>query len=164
LQIALVAYPRDLGRHAEQRVRDLAGDHVDLVERGRGDQHLGVLGAGAGEDIGMRGKADDARDVERVGDVAHQVRIGVDHRDRIALVRQVPGDLVPDLTGAADNELHGRIFLGATAGRERGSYAGRRPASNADAAPAGAGRRRRCILPQGRSAMRAAADRRPTGH
>ena len=45
LQIALLADARDLGRHVEQRMRDLAGDHVDLVGVRHRDQHVGVGGA-----------------------------------------------------------------------------------------------------------------------
>ena len=106
LQIALVAHPGDLGRDVEQRVGDLAGDHVDLVGIGHRDQELGVPGAGLLEHLGMRGKAGDRLDVQALTDLLGQLLALIDHRDVIAGAGQVAGDVVTDLPGAADNDLH----------------------------------------------------------
>ena len=77
-EIALRAYARDLGRHVEERVGHLAGDHVDLVVERHGDDHVGLLGAGPGKDVGMRAVPDIAAYVERLADDVDERRRGVD--------------------------------------------------------------------------------------
>ncbi len=45
--VLLGAHSRDFGGGVEQAAGDLAGDHVDFIITGDGDQHIGVLNAGA---------------------------------------------------------------------------------------------------------------------
>jgi hypothetical protein len=103
---ALGADAGDLGGHVEQRVGDLAGHHVDLVVEGDGDDHLGLLGAGLGQHVGVGAMADEAADVEIVADGLDQVRRGIDDRDVVVLGGQSFGDAIADLAGAADQYPH----------------------------------------------------------
>ena len=107
LQVALGADARDLGRHIEQRVRDLAGDHVDLVVEGHGDDHVGLLHAGLGEHLGVGAVTDEAADVERIADRVDELRRRVDHRHVVFLGGQALGDAVADLSRTADDDAHG---------------------------------------------------------
>ena len=107
LQIILAAYARDLGRHLEQGMADLAGDHVHLVRIGDRDQHVGLLGTRHLQRAGMRGVANEGAHVERVVDLADQVRRLVDDGDVIALGGQIAGDAGANLPRAADNHVHG---------------------------------------------------------
>ena len=68
LEVALGTDAGDLGRHLEQGMRHLAGDHVDFVEQRDGDQHVGPFGAGLGEHVGVGAVPDEAAHVERVAD------------------------------------------------------------------------------------------------
>ena len=110
LQIGLGAYAGDLGRHLEQRMRDLAGHHVDLVGLGDRDDHVAVAGRRTLQHIGMGGEADQRADIERVADLARQVFGPVDHRHVIAFGGKLACDVVSDLAGAADDHLHGSSF------------------------------------------------------
>jgi hypothetical protein len=106
-QIGLSANAGDLRRYVEQRMRNLARHHVDfVVERHRYD-HVGVLRAGAGKNVGMRAVANEALGVERVSHVADQVRRDIDNRHVVALGGQSFRDAVSDLAGTADDDLHG---------------------------------------------------------
>ncbi len=51
-QIGLCPDPRDLDRNVEERVRDLAGDHVDLVVEGHGNDHVCLLRARGRQRVG----------------------------------------------------------------------------------------------------------------
>ena len=84
----------------------LAGDHVDLVVEGHGDDHVGLLGAGLGEHVGMGAVADEAAHVEGVADRLNELRRGIDHRNIVVLDRQPFGDAVADLAGSADHDPH----------------------------------------------------------
>ena len=108
LAIGLLTDAGDLGRHVEQRVGHLTGDHVDFVGLRHGDQHVGVLGARLLEAGGMRGVAEDRLDVEIVADLAHQLGTLVDHRHVVAGGGQIAGDVGADQTGAGDDDFHGR--------------------------------------------------------
>ncbi len=105
-QVGLAAQACDLARHRKDRVGHLAGDHVDLVGMGGGDDHVGVARTGAVQNVGIACETGDALHVERVCGAAHQVGVVVDDGDVVALARKVPGDLPADLTRAADDDLH----------------------------------------------------------
>ena len=76
---------RDLGWRVKQRVGDLAGDHVGFVAVGQRDDDIGIVGAGAAQDVGVRGVADDGADIEPVLQFAQHVRPGVDDGDFVGL-------------------------------------------------------------------------------
>ena len=95
------ANARDSRRRAEQRQRDLAREHVDLVAARERDQHVGVARAGALEDVGMRGVADDGAHVEPVLQLAQHVGVAVDDRDFVGLFAgQAESGRAADLPGA----------------------------------------------------------------
>ena len=72
------AHPGDAQRRLEQAVGDLAGDHVDLVAGGQRDQHVGVLGAGLGQDGGVRAVAAQGAQVDPAADALQQLLVQID--------------------------------------------------------------------------------------
>ena len=48
-----MTHARNLGRHFEQGMGDLAGDHVDLIGVGDGDDHIRVIGPSGLEHVGV---------------------------------------------------------------------------------------------------------------
>ncbi len=108
VQVGLRAKTGDLAGDAEDRMGDLAGDHVHLVRIGRGNDHVGIARAGAFEDVGIGGEARNALHVERIGRAAHQFGIVVDDGHIVLLAREMAGDLPADLARAADDDLHVR--------------------------------------------------------
>ena len=111
IQVALVAHPRDLFRHVEQRVRDLARHHVDFVGVGNGDDHLGVLGIRLLKHVGERRVADDRPRIHRVGEPLHHRPVAVDHGHVVRFVGELTGDAGADLSGTAHDDLHGPFSL-----------------------------------------------------
>ncbi len=59
----------------KMRVRDLAGDDVDLVVERDRDDHVGLVGAGCFQHVRMRAVADEAAHVQRVADRLDQFRL-----------------------------------------------------------------------------------------
>jgi hypothetical protein len=108
LQVGLGADAGNLGGHVEDRMGDLAGDHVDLVVECHGDDHVGLICAGLGENIGMSAMTDIAADIERVTDGLDQRRRRVDNRDVVVLGCKPLGDAVTYPPRAADDDLHCR--------------------------------------------------------
>ena len=108
-QVALGSHARDFCGHVEQRVRNLARDHIDLVGGRDGDQHLGVLRAGLGEHVGIGAVTDKAAHVEAVRDALDEARARVDDRDVIVLRGEPLGNAEADLAGPADDYAHGVI-------------------------------------------------------
>ena len=106
LEIGLRADPGDLGRHVEERMRHLAGDHVDLVVQGHGDDHVGLVDAGLDENVGMGAMADQAAHVERVADRLDQLGRRIDDRYVVLLGRELLGNAEADLPGPADHHPH----------------------------------------------------------
>ena len=106
IEKALGAHPRDLGRRMEQRVGHLTGDHVGLVAVGDGDDHVGVLGAGAREHIGVCAMTLHRAQIEAILQVAQQIGVLIDHGDVVGLADQIGRDRGADLTGAQDDDLH----------------------------------------------------------
>jgi hypothetical protein len=106
LKVALRAHAGDLGRHAEQRMRYLTGDHVDLVVKRHGDQHVGAVGACLRQRVGVGAVADETAHVERVADDLDEVRRCIDDGDVVLFGGEPFGDAVADLAGAADHHPH----------------------------------------------------------
>jgi hypothetical protein len=103
------AYPRDAGRRAEQRPRDVAGHHVDLVAVGQRHQHVGAGGASLLERARARRIAAHRANVEPVLQVAQQLVIDVDDRDVVGfLAGEMVGRGPAHLAGAEDDYFHGR--------------------------------------------------------
>ena len=105
-QVFLLTDPRDLQRHIEQRVGDLAGHHIDFIGEGYSDQHIGVRDAGPFQNIRKRGQPDDATHVLAFADLANQSLVLIDHRYIIVFVRQMFGDAGTDQAGATNHDLH----------------------------------------------------------
>ena len=122
IQIGAAAQARDLARHLEDRMGDLAGDHVHLVRMGRGDDQVGIARACLVQNVGMAGKARDALHVQGIRCAADQVGVVVDDGDVVPFARQMAGNLPADLTRAADDDLHGRS-LAARSAASRHAYA-----------------------------------------
>ena len=106
LEIALVAHPRDLGRHFEQRMGDLAGHHVDFIGIGDGDDHIGVARPGGLEHVGVRGESFHGFDIHGIADLFDLLRRLVDDRNVVIFGDQVANNARPHLTGSADYHLH----------------------------------------------------------
>src|SRR5688572_31216606 len=88
-------------RSLEQRQRDLAREHVDLVAARERDEHVGIARAGSLEHVGVRGVADDGADVEAVLQLAEHVGVAVDDRDFVSLLaRQAYSGRAAHLPGA----------------------------------------------------------------
>ena len=99
---------RDFRAGAVQRVRDLAGHHVDFVARGERHDNIGRGGARRFEHGWIGRVTGNGADVEAVLQVAQHLFVGVDDRD---LVRFFAGQVVSrcatDLPGAEYHDLHG---------------------------------------------------------
>ena len=109
---------RDLRARAIQRVRHLAGHHVDLVARGQRHHDVGG-GAARGLEHGwIGGVAGDGADVEAILQIAQHLFIGVDDRDFVGFfARQVVCRRAPDLAGAEYHDLHGGGIVRCRAGK-----------------------------------------------
>ena len=89
--------------------RHLAGHHVDLIADGERDQDVGLGDARGLEHRGLRGVADHGAHVEPVLQIAQHVLVDVDDRDVVGLLaREVVRRGAPDLSGAQDEDFHGR--------------------------------------------------------
>ncbi len=89
----------NLGRGVEQRVRDLAGDHVDLVHVRQGDDDVGVVGAGTVEHLRIGRMADDGADIKPVLELSQNLGTHVDDGDLVGLfARQMVGGGRANLT------------------------------------------------------------------
>ncbi len=89
----------------EQRMGDLAGHHVDLVGLGHRNDHVRVRRPGLLQDRRAGSVADQSLDVQRVGQPADQLPRLVDDGDVVGFGGQIAGDVLADLSGAADNDL-----------------------------------------------------------
>ena len=96
LQIALRADAGDLGRHLEDGMRDLTGDHVHFVMEGNGDQHVCRGRAGAFQHIRMRAVADKGAYVQRIRHLVNELRRLIDHRDVVLFGGKLAGDAEAD--------------------------------------------------------------------
>jgi hypothetical protein len=96
--------------NVEDGVGDLAGHHVDLVDVGHRDDHVGVGGPCPLQHVRVRPVADDALDVEAVAQRLDQARGLVDDGDVIVL-RQALGNSPADLAGAADDDFHEKAWI-----------------------------------------------------
>ena len=73
---------------------------------GRGDNQVGIAGAGLIQNVGVAGKAGHALHVQRIGGAPDQLGIGVDDGDIVALARKMARDMPADLPRTADYDLH----------------------------------------------------------
>ena len=109
LQIALIANARYLFGHAKYGMGDLAGDHIDLVRIGHGDDHVGILRAGLVEHVRQRCIPHQAPDFRCFQQLLHDLRIVIDHSDVIRLAGKLAGDARADLAGATNDDPHPRM-------------------------------------------------------
>ncbi len=91
----------------EHAPHDLAGDHVDLIAVGQGDENIGVSGTGRFQRRRKCSIADHGADVQPILQVTQQLIVDVDHRDLVCLL---PCKMVncgsADLAGAENNNVH----------------------------------------------------------
>ena len=106
VEVGLRPEAGDLARDVEDRMGHLAGDHVDLVGIGRGDDHVGVPGPCPLQHIRVGGKAGHPLHIQRLHGARDQVRVVVDHRHVVLLAGKMARDLPADLARAADDDLH----------------------------------------------------------
>ena len=100
------AQPGDGRGDLEHVVGDLAGHEVGLVQRRAGDQHVGVLAAGAAQDFGMDAVARHPAQVQALLQLAQALRVGVDHCDVVAFRDQALGNAFADPAGSEDDDSH----------------------------------------------------------
>lgn len=87
-------------------MRHLTGDDIDLVMQRNGDDHVGLVGTGLGQHVGMGAMADITAHVQRLGYGGNKRRSGIDDRYLIILPRQLFGDAVTHLPCAANDDFH----------------------------------------------------------
>jgi hypothetical protein len=92
--------------HIEDAVRHLAGDEIGLIALGHGDQQVGVIQAGAGQNRRMRGVADYRLQIEAILQVRQTLLVAVDHRDVVVFRGETLRDTGPDLSGAQNDDTH----------------------------------------------------------
>ena len=102
---------RDQRRHPEQRVGDLAGEHVGLVAVGRREQQVGVAGAGFLQHPRARRRTDHRPDIELLLERLKRPGFDVDDGDVVLLVGEAVRDGAPDLARAEDDDVHRRRRL-----------------------------------------------------
>jgi hypothetical protein len=96
----------DLGRRAEQRPCDLAGDHVHFVAVGQRDHQVRAVAAGGFEHGRVGGVARHGADVEAVLQVAQHLVARVHDRHVVGLLAgQLLGRGRADLAGAENDDL-----------------------------------------------------------
>ena len=99
-QVRRGAYPGNFGRGAKQRMGDLAGDHIDLVAVGDGDQHIGVFTACLTQHNRVGTRPSDGADIEFSVQVAQFFGVGVNDSDVVFLAGEVFSQCAADLAGA----------------------------------------------------------------
>ena len=101
---------RDPRRRAEQRARDLARDHVDLVAVGERDDDVGVAARRrASSTSGCDALPTTVRMSRRSCRSRSTSSFDIDDRDFVGFfARQVIGRRAADLAGAEDDDLHRR--------------------------------------------------------
>ena len=106
LEIALCPQARDFAINLENRMRNLAHDHVDLVGmRGRHD-HVSIFGTRTTQHRRIRGKANKSAHIHTLGGLANERWVIVDHCHIVALLGQMTSDLPTDLTCSTDDDAH----------------------------------------------------------
>ena len=106
LEIALVPYARNLGRHVEQRMGNLAGHHVDFIGIGDSDDHIRVIRTSSLKCMGVRSETLHGFDVHGIRDFLDQFRRAVDDGNVVILRNQMPDDTRSHLAGSTDYYLH----------------------------------------------------------
>ena len=89
-------------------MRDLAGDHVDLVGAGHRDQHVGIFAAGLTQNVGVGRGTDHRPDVETVLQFAQPLLVDIHDRDVVLFIGQMFGQRTADLTGTQNNNFHAK--------------------------------------------------------
>jgi hypothetical protein len=97
--------PRDASRHVEDLGREVAGDEVGLVALGRGDHHVGVIGAGRAQRRRLRGVAHHRAQVEPVLQLGQALRIGIDDGDVVLFGDEALRHRCADPPGAQNDDL-----------------------------------------------------------
>ena len=88
-----------------------AADHVGLVHLGGGQQQIRVGGAGLPQGLGIGGAALHTDHIQLVGHVLDGIRVMVDDRDVVSLLRQKLGHRTAYLPRAGNDDLHSDLSL-----------------------------------------------------
>src|SRR5690625_2041071 len=107
MQVFPGADPGDPGGGVKQQVGHLAGDHVDLIAVGHRHQHVGGIGPGAEQVVGVGGVADHGAHVQALSELVQALAVGVDHGDVAGFAGQLLGEAAPYLSRAQDDDFHG---------------------------------------------------------
>ncbi len=100
------AHARDARGHVEEQLGDLAADQVGFIERGAGDEQVGIRGSGLGQHFRIDAAADDTAQVETRLQVAQAPGVGVDDGDVVLLGHQAVGHALAHAARAQDDDLH----------------------------------------------------------
>ena len=85
---------------------DLAGDHVDFVGLGHGDDHVRVAGRRAFQHSGMGRETDHGLNIECVSNLTDLFLRLVDNGDVVVFGGQLTRNMEPDLARAANDNFH----------------------------------------------------------
>ncbi len=88
LEVLGLAQARDLGGCLEQRIGDLAGDEIDFIAGGDGDDEFRIARAGVFQHARQAGMAEHGADIQFLGQVAQALYVVVHHGDVAVLAGQ----------------------------------------------------------------------------
>ncbi len=83
----------------------MPGDEIDLVPRGAGDDEVGVLHSGGGQNAPARPVALDGHHVVALGERGETRRLGVEHGDLVVVVERFD-DRETDLARSDEEDPH----------------------------------------------------------
>lgn len=98
---------RDLGRHIEQGMRHLTGNHIGFIDAGDGDDHIGLGSPRSGENVGIGRMPRNTEDVMKLVDAPRQLFRLLNHRDIMAFGCEALGDGEANTASTADYNAHG---------------------------------------------------------
>ena len=89
-----------------ETVRHHTGNNVDLVQRGDGDHHVGIMDTGIRQDGGRGATAMDGHHIELLAEFFQGLPIDVDNDNIMLFHRKEPGDIKADFTSTNHNGSH----------------------------------------------------------
>ena len=98
-EIGIGTYTGDLGWRTKQGVRHLAGDHVDFIGAGNGNQQVSVFTTSLLQHRRIGGCAGNGADIEPSGKLLQPLGINIHQGDIVVLLREVLGECAANLAG-----------------------------------------------------------------
>ena len=105
-EIVCRAHAADLGGSAVQGECNGAGEHVDLIAVGDGDEHVSILRAGAHQCGGVSTVAQHRPDIQTLLEPLQRGGLLVYDSDVVLLIGEVFSKCSADLPRSQDNNLH----------------------------------------------------------